>query len=104
MPGRCRMAPDQPLDGVDLRSRQFLRREFALIGPVDARSDLEAAVPAHVLQRGQTLLGCRLGEAGDDMLEDPAVVLIHGELLARTRGRLEVCADAEGTVGVDAPG
>ena len=38
------------------------------------------------------------------MLEDAAVVLVDGELLAGASLRLEVPADAEAAVGVDAPG
>src|SRR6185369_14212283 len=65
--------------------------------------DEEAAVLAHVRERREALLLRGLGQAGHGVLEDPPVQLLDPELLAGAIGRLEVLADAEAAVGIDAP-
>ena len=70
---------------------------------VDLALDLERAVLPHVPERRQTLARGRLREARDRVLEDPAVVVVDGHLLARPVGRLEPAPDAERTVGIDPP-
>src|SRR5205807_2744439 len=57
----------------------------------------------HVLERGQPLLLGGLGQTGHAVLEDPPVELVDPQLLAGPVRRLEVLADAEGPVGIDAP-
>ena len=44
------------------------------------------------------------GKSGNAVLEDPAVVIVDASSFARPVRRLEVFADAQRTVGIDAPG
>src|SRR5204862_5514590 len=69
----------------------------------DAAPDLVGAVAPHVVERREALGGSARGEPWHRALEDVAVVLVDAELLARPVLRLEVAADAERTVGIDAP-
>ena len=71
---------------------------------VDVLGHQEGAVPAHVLQRRDALRGRGFRQSGDAVLEHPLVVLRHRQLLARPVRRLEVLADSQRAVGIDAPG
>src|SRR6185369_12903172 len=70
---------------------------------LDVALDQEGAVSAHVVEGRAAIARRRLRKARHRVLEDPAVVLLDGKLLARAIGRLEPAADPQGPVGIDAP-
>src|SRR5439155_15546863 len=74
-----------------------------LVRPIDGVLYEERAVLAHVGERREPLFLRRLGQPGHAVLEDPAVELFDPQLGAGAVGRLEVLADAERAVGIDAP-
>ncbi len=78
------------MDILELRVADRLLEDLS-----DLLSHLEGAVAAHVLQRRQPLLGGSLGQAGNGVLEHPAVVLVHRELLTGMPLRLDEAPDAE---------
>src|SRR5204862_7880226 len=63
---------------------------------------LVRAVPAHELERRQTLLRRPLRQARYRALEDVAVIFVDGELRPGSYLGLKVFSDAERAVGVDA--
>src|SRR6516225_11952553 len=71
---------------VDGRIRELRRFDGGLVNFVDMILDEKCAVFAHVLQRRQALLSGGFGKARNAVLEDPAVVIIDGHLLARFVG------------------
>src|SRR5207245_9783778 len=95
---------DHVRDRIDGRAVEVFRSERLLVSPVDAILDQERAVLAHVLERRQLLLRRGFWQAGHAVLEDPAVLLLDAELLARAIRRLEVLPDAERAVRIDPPG
>ena len=78
-------------------------RQGRLVRAIDVVGDQERAVLAHVRERRQPLLPGDFGQTGHAVLEDPPVELLDPQLLAGPVRRLEVLADAEGPVGIDAP-
>ncbi len=96
--------------GVDAPGRgdgqvgEFAGRDLAVVQRALAAADLEGPVAPHVLQRGQALRRGPFGQAGHRVLEHPAVVLIHGQLLAGPGPGLVVAPDAHRAVRVDPPG
>src|SRR5712691_6891518 len=89
--------------GVGRRAVPLRGSELRLVGAVDLILDQEGAVLAHVLERTEPLARRGLRQSGHAVLEDPAVELLDAQLLARPVGRLEVLADAERAVRIDAP-
>src|SRR6185437_3197058 len=89
--------------GVDRGFCELVLRDFGFVAAVAVPRDLERRVLPHVLERRESLARCCLGQTGDGVLEDPAIVFADLELLARAIGRLEVFANAHRAVGVDAP-
>ena len=86
------------------RRRARLGADFVLVELVLVARERKGAVAAHVLQRGQALLGGRVRQPGHRVGEQVLVVLVHRDRLTGVGGRLEVAADAEDTVGVDVEG
>ena len=94
---------DAPVVVDTLVRRVLLGTDRRLVQRTDARTDLERAVATHVLEAGEPLLRGLLLQPRHRVVEHPAVVLVDAELRPRLRLRLEVLADAERPVGVDAP-
>ena len=77
---------------------------FSHVRAIDVLLHLERPNTFHVLERVEARFSGFLGEPRDRVLEDPAVVLVAGDLAAGAVGRLVVLTDAARSIGVDAPG
>ena len=89
---------------IDFEVIELLSRDRLLMQRPHLATDLEGPIAAHVLERAQALARRFLRQPGDRVLEDISVVLVDAQLGAGLPLRLEVLADPERPVGIDAPG
>ena len=99
-PRSARHTVDAPL--VAHGPVQRIGRHLALVHSVDVAGQLVGAVLPHVGERRQPLRCRLLGQPRDGVREEVLVVLVDRDGLARVLEALEVLADAELAVGVDA--
>ena len=84
--------------------RKILVAERTLVATAVRRvGDFEHAVPAHVLQRCETLARGSVRQPWNRMLEHPSVVFVHRDGRAGMVWTFEVTPDAERTIQIDLP-
>ena len=102
--GRRHRPPGERTPGrVHMQVAQLRFGHRRLVQRAHRPVDLERPATPHVLQRRNSLLGRPLRQPRHRVLEDPAVVLVHGDLLAGPLAGLEELAEAPRAVGVDPP-
>src|SRR5713226_2378929 len=91
---------------IGLRALQFGWFQLAFIQSEDGHfvlGNFKGAIFTHVFQRRKIFLCSRLRQSRHAILEYPAVVFLDRKLLAGPVGGLEVLANAETAIRVDAP-